>query len=579
MIHLKFQIINCIVFLMLMAPTFAQQANHRMTAEEKVQMPAYLSTRSAATFADTLPPFSTLRTPAEWEEVQALVITWASHFTILKDIVKYAQKECWVYNICSDTNATKTYLTGQGIPLDSLKFIQAPFNTIWIRDYGPWSVYSNDVDSLLLVDWIYNRPRPKDDTIPRILAKEFGLPHYETVTPPHNFIATGGNFMTDGFGTGFSSKLIIDENPALSVGQVDSIVLEFMGINRYIKMDRLLYDPIDHIDMHIKLLNEETLLVGQYPAGVADGPQIEANLQYVLSTYNSIFGTPYKVIRVPMPPDGGSYPNSGGDYRTYTNSIIVNGTIIVPTYEEQYDTTALKIISDALPGYNVHGINSNGIIYLSGAIHCITKLIATNDPLLISHQPLADTQYTGVNYTVEARIQHRSGIQDATIYYTKDTSLVFSQVSMSFIDTVNNMWRGDIPQQTDSTTVYYYVHANAVSGKQQVRPITAPNGYWNFNVMAPIVGMEMRTRPIRMSPVYPNPSKGITCIPICSPVNIQARLYLAGILGQEVATIYEGPLTPGKGNYFLNSRKLEPGFYFIVLTTEKDKLIQKLLVR
>lgn len=38
-----------------------------------------------------------------------------------------------------------------------------------------------------------------------------------------------------------------------------------MGIDRYIKMDELPYDGIHHIDMHMKLLDEETLLVGEYP--------------------------------------------------------------------------------------------------------------------------------------------------------------------------------------------------------------------------------------------------------------------------------------------------------------------------
>lgn len=36
-----------------------------------------------------------------------------------------------------------------------------------------------------------------------------------------------------------------------------------MGIERYIKMQTLPYDGIHHIDMHMKLLDEETLLVGQ----------------------------------------------------------------------------------------------------------------------------------------------------------------------------------------------------------------------------------------------------------------------------------------------------------------------------
>jgi agmatine/peptidylarginine deiminase len=140
---------------------------------------------------------------------------------------------------------------------------------------------------------------------------------------------------------------------------------DFMGINRYIKMEILPFDGIHHIDMHMKLLNEETLLVGEYPAGVADGPQIEANIQYVLSNFNSSFGTPYKVIRIPQPPDqnnGFDYPDGNGNYLTYTNSTIINKTVIVPQFYAEYDTTAIRIWEEAMPGYTIVGINSNQTI-------------------------------------------------------------------------------------------------------------------------------------------------------------------------------------------------------------------------
>ena len=51
----------------------------------------------------------------------------------------------------------------------------------------------------------------------------------------------------------------------------------YMGLDRYIKMQTLPYDVIHHIDMHMKLL-DETLLVSQYPAGVADGPRLRPTL-------------------------------------------------------------------------------------------------------------------------------------------------------------------------------------------------------------------------------------------------------------------------------------------------------------
>ena len=123
--------------------------------------------------------------------------------------------------------------------------------------------------------------------------------------------------MVDGLGTAFSSKLILDENPSLSNSQIDQIMHSFMGIDRYIKMETLPYDGIHHIDMHLKLLDEETLLVGQYPSGVSDGPQIEANINYILNNYQTPFGNPYKIVRIPMPPDASNdYPNAGGYYKS-----------------------------------------------------------------------------------------------------------------------------------------------------------------------------------------------------------------------------------------------------------------------
>ncbi|MCX6164403.1 MAG: agmatine deiminase family protein, partial [Ignavibacteriae bacterium] len=274
---------------------------------------------------DVTPPPTPVRTIAEWEELQAMMITWTSYPQILAQMVDYAQDECLVYIVCSDSNTVKTQLTSYGVPLINLRFVIAPFNSIWSRDYGPWSAYTSNIDSLKIIDWKYNRPtRPQDDQIPTYIASLLNVPIYQAISSPNDFIATGGNFMCDGHGTGFSSKLILNENPTKTEAQIDTIVKKFNGLKRYIKMETLPNDGIHHIDMHMKLLDEETLLVGKYPQDTSDGPQIELNLQYILNNFQTCFGKPYKVVRIPMPPDeNGHYPGytwGNSDYLTYTNS-------------------------------------------------------------------------------------------------------------------------------------------------------------------------------------------------------------------------------------------------------------------
>ena len=544
-------------------------------------MPDYLRQISQyRTDGITTAPTGPVRASAEWEEIDALIIAWVSYPVILKEIVRYAVDETEVYIVCTDSATVKNNLTLNGIPLTHVHYVLAPFNTIWCRDYGPWNIYSNDVDSLALIDWIYNRPRPKDDTVPSAIERFTGLPMYQTTVAPTDLIHTGGNFMTDGLGTGFSSNLIVDENPGHSIPEIDTIMKQFMGINRYIKMNTLPYDDIHHIDMHMKLLDEETLLVGEYPTGVADGPMIESNLQTVLNTYNSPFGTPYKVIRIPMPPDAnGLYPNQAGDYRTYANAVFVNKTVILPIYDEQYDTTALRIWREAMPGYRVVGIDCNAIIPSLGAIHCITKEVAAADPLLIVHQPLRDTYSTTSSYTVNARIQHRSGIANANIYYRTDTLQPYQSTAMTLTSATDNTWSGSIPAQVAGSTVYYYIEANAVSGKHQVRPLTAPAGYWKFNVLLNTgISTVQKGNTVYLGAAYPNPSQGVFVVPVKTDRMTNCSITLKNILSQDVLSIFNGNVQ-GERSFLVNTGTLHSGIYLIELKTPEGVFQEKVVVR
>jgi hypothetical protein len=281
------------------------------------------------------------------------------------------------------------------------------------------------------------------------------------------------------------------------------------------------------------------------------------------------------VIRIPMPPDShGVFPNTGGDYRTYTNSVFVNNTIILPLYDPQYDSTALRIYREAMPGYTVTGIDCNSIIPSLGAIHCITKEIAAADPLLISHQQLHDTDNTVGPYLLHALIQHRSGIQSATLYYRTDTIQSWQAVAMTNVS--GNDWSSAIPPQPAGTTVYYYLEATSVSGKTQVRPMPAPAGYFRFSILLN-TGIQNDAQVLSLATVFPNPSHGLTCIPV-SGNSHQLRLTLKNILGEEVRMIYDGT-SSGERKYFMNTSDLVAGVYVIEAIADGRREVQKIIVR
>jgi agmatine/peptidylarginine deiminase len=535
---------------------------------------------------------------AGWEELEALTITWTGYPAILREIVREAQTQCKVIIHCTDSNVVKTNLSNYSIPLTSnLKFIEVAYNSIWIRDYGANTVYRNDVDSIFLVDWIYNRPRPADDDIPVAYAALLGIDLYRTLAPPYELVNTGGNFLTDGMGTYFASELEIEENapgnsyysPGKDTNEVKDMLLDWMGLDRYYLMETLPYDGIHHIDMHMKLLDETTMLVGEFPVGVSDGPQLEANIQYLLSGFNTAFGTPYKVVRIPMPPStGGNYAPSA-NYRTYTNFTFVNKSIIMPLYRTQYDTTAIRIIKENCPGYTIKTIdadNASGnpdldqnIISQSGVIHCITHFVGVDDPLLIQHGSLTDT-YDNVNpYTVNAFIKHTTGISSANLYWTTDTLLPWNNVSMTLTNASTDQWSGNIPAQAMGTTIYYYIEGNATNGKTQVRPIVAPDGWYHFKVLFSSANIEENLGGVFSAGLFPNPSHGITCIPFHTDRALSGKIYVTDLNGKIVHDIYQGDFKMGDSKFFINTETWSAGVYMVVASTNEGTMSQKLVVR
>lgn len=546
-------------------------------------------------FTTNAPMGTEVRTPGQWEELQAVILTWTSYRPILRQLVSAIQQEVEVWIVTQDSTGVKNNILSNGGNLTNVKFIHAPFNSVWVRDYGPNSVYLAGVDSLAFVDWRYNRNRPNDNNVPAAAGNQMNIDVYSMTALPYDLVNTGGNFMADGFGTAFASNLILEENLgtgfSLSVkteAQIDAMMLMYMGLNRYIKMTTLPYDDIHHIDMHMKLLNEETLLIGEFPTGISDGPQIELNIQYIQDNFLTPFGTPYKIIRIPMVPStGGAFagqPFGNGLYRTYANGIFVNKTFIVPYYRQEFDTTAFRILQEAMPGYNIVGIDCDNtgsemnLVGAGGVLHCITKDVATADPLWIAHQNHPDTDDVFNPYQINATIRHKSGIENATLYYKTTLAGTYTSVPMVYNSSLGEYnWSAQIPAQATGTTIYYYIHAEANSGKTQVRPMPAPEGYFHFKVFgsASIESVEQ----LNFTNIFPNPSAGLTCIATNFEHPFQGRMYLINAMGQEIATIFEGEFVGGDRKYFIDVENYPAGMYMIVLETAVGVVSKKLAVR
>lgn len=526
----------------------------------------------------TPPPSTPVRTMAEWEEVEYIVISWDSDFkNILRQIVAAAVRECKVLIVTRNRASVSSYLSTNGVDMTNVRFLNANSDTIWMRDYAGNTIYSNDIGERGLTDWIYNRPRPNDDVVPTAYANLLNIPIYVTNSGTNDLVNTGGNFMTDGLGNGFSSDLILNENESgnpygVSVkneDQIDDIMFKYMGIDNYIKMRKLLYDQISHIDMHMKLLDEETILVSRYPDGVADGPRINQNINYILNNFNSHFGTPYKIEWIDAPPSpNGSYPDTGGFYRTYSNSIIINKTILIPTYRQQYDEPAIAKYQELMPGYTVVGIDvdnpNENLISLVGAIHCITHSIGVKDPLWIVHQPITEAISS---IPIKAMIKHLSGVNKASVFWKAEGDTTFNEINMA---KDRDQWTASISIPANVNKINYYISATANSGKQLSRPMVAPDGFWTVNTST-LSAEEWALNNI-IGP-YPNPTKenvNFRLNAIEGPIEVS----IYNILGKE---LFKQNIEHAHGNIELGLRQNWKGSLFVKFKGQFGEITKKII--
>ena len=150
---------------------------------------------------------------------------------------------------------------------------------------------------------------------------------------------------------------------------------------------------------------------------------------------------------------------------------------------------------------------------------------------------------------------------------------------MSRIGAIINYWGAQIPPQPPGTTIYYYVQAQAAAGKTQVRPLPAPSGYWKFRVLQTVGVVENISQSFQLLPAFPNPSKGITCIPVNNFSSYFANAALYDVTGRKVKNIFEGLLPAGERKLFVDTYDLSLGVYTIKIETVESVYTQKLIVR
>jgi agmatine/peptidylarginine deiminase len=435
------------------------------------------------------PPDFPVRAMAEWEEIEGCMMAWVGSnpdFTTefldeLSKIIEIIQKEVKVYLLCDSPMLAHRDLTKRNISTANIQFIEAEnLKTPWCRDYGPLSVYSQTDPDLQFIDWIYNQPYEYDDKAPTYLAFMMGVPLFKTIIPPYTLVFSGANLMVDGHNTGFINQFYKEFQIEKSEEEFDLIFKRFFGIDFPIKVNF----SYEHLDSYFKLIDEETILVQDFPSSNIGNKNVSINnLLFILNNYKSCYGRPYRVVRLPYPEFKSSkdIPRlTKDDYPTYVNSLILNKTVLVPIYKSLTDSLALKIYQNVMPGYKVIGVNCSSLIRWRGTIHCITKELGVREPIFISHAPLSVQSLNSEGFDIKSYIDNKHGISEAKVYWKTKVMDTFIPIPMEGF--AENWFYATIPPQEEGTEILYYIQATNNQGKSINKPMVAPEGAWNFKI-------------------------------------------------------------------------------------------------
>ncbi|MEI6435766.1 MAG: agmatine deiminase family protein [Bacteroidota bacterium] len=442
-----------------------QPLRHEMTPEELLR-----KGEIGRGFVETAPPAGPIRNIPEYDRMQGALVRYP--FGIPIALIKEMAMDITVTTVVASNSQKNTVISqyvANGVDTSHCNFLIAQSDSYWTRDYGPW-FESDSANQIGIVDFPYNRPRPNDDEIPKLMAAMLGIPWFGM-----NVISTGGNYMTDGFGESASTDLVWNENPSQTPAQIAEKMNNYLGITNFqVVPDPNLSSTIDHIDCWAKFLTPDRILIRKVLTSDPEYNALESAAAYWASQTCS-FGYNYKVFRVQTPQD-----------QPYSNSVILNNKVLVPFMNSPWDDSAKAVYEAAMPGYEVIGFIGNPSTpwVSTDALHCRVMGIADIGLLHINHFPLTGNQPCETAYPIDADIiasSHQPVIADSVLIHYRVNGGSFNLVSMQ--QTSANHYHGVIPKQPAGSLVEYFLSAADESGRRETMPLIGAADPYKFNTV------------------------------------------------------------------------------------------------
>ncbi len=343
--------------------------------------------------------------PAEWEPHAGTWMLWPERHDNWRDGAVPAQRTFTAVaaaiaqseRVTMGVSAEQFELARKALPA-GVRVVEISSNDAWMRDVGPTFVVDRR-RRMRGVDWIFNAwggrsggiyaPWDLDD---QVAAKVLEIECCTRYRAP--FVLEGGAIHVDGRGTLLTTEECLlnpNRNPALSRGQIETLLERYLGVRKIIWLSRGVFN--DETDGHVDNLccfvraGEVVLTWCDDPAD----PQYDISRAAfeVLQNARDSRGKILKIHKLTQPGPmymtaqeaagieavPGNKLRRGGDRLagSYVNFYIANRHVVMPLLDARTDRRARAVIAGLFPGRKVIGVQSREILLGGGNIHCITQ--------------------------------------------------------------------------------------------------------------------------------------------------------------------------------------------------------------
>ncbi|HEX7574232.1 MAG TPA: agmatine deiminase family protein [Bacteroidota bacterium] len=335
--------------------------------------------------------------PAEWEKHEATWIGWPHNTTDWPG--KFAVIP-WVYGEIvrkispgeilriiveskSHEGSARRVLKKAGLDPARTEFFRFPTDRGWTRDFGPIAVRRNDAETAI-VDFRFNGwakypDWKKDAKIHSRAAKALGLRLFHPTVNGEQFVLEGGSIDVNGRGSLLTTEeCLLDQrvqarNPGATRDQIEGALRDALGVTNVLWLGRGIAgdDTHGHVDDITRFVNPGTIVTCNEtnPSDVNYAPLNENRER--LSGVQLENGSKPDVVLLPMPSP--LYFNGLRIPASYANFYIANSCVIVPTFNDPRDRTALGILSELFTDRPVVGIHAVDLVWGFGTLHCLTQ--------------------------------------------------------------------------------------------------------------------------------------------------------------------------------------------------------------